>query len=288
MRSIVAKLKSFIKSINRNKVGLLGFIGVIFFVLLAFIGPYLMPLNMKPDPNSIYTGPTREHPLGTDNQGRDILMQILHGGRKVIYIALLAALLTIAIAVTLGSVAAIVGGFMDTILNSLAEIIITIPQFPLLLVLASFIKFKSPTGLAVILAVVSWGGLMRAVRAQVLSLKERDYVEAARVLGLPKRHIIFKEVLPNMLGYISVQFILSMTGAIYAQVGLTFLGIVPLEPNNWGVMITLAWNQGALFNPKAQWYLLVPIAVIALLQLSFITLARSMEELFNPRLRRGG
>lgn len=288
MKNILASLKESLKIMMRNKVGFVGFIGTLFFILLAFIGPYLMPLNMKTDLNSIYTGPTLAHPLGTDYQGRDILMQVLHGGREVIYVALMAALLTVLIAATFGALAAVVGGIVDTLLNGLAEIIITIPHFPLLLVLASLIKFKSATGLAVILAAIGWGGLMRAIRAQVLSLKERDYVEAARVLGLPTSHIIFKEILPNMLSYISVQFILSITGAIYAQVGLIFLGVVPMEQHNWGVMITLAWNQGALFNPKAQWYLLVPITIIVLLQLSLITMTRSMEELFNPRLRRGG
>lgn len=272
----------------RNKVGFTGFIFTMLFILLAFIGPFIMPLNMKADVNSIYTGPTPEHPLGTDYQGRDILMQILNGGREVIYVALMAAFLTILIAVILGSLSAAVGGIVDTVLNGLAEIVITIPHFPLLLVLASFIKLNSPTGLALILAAIGWGGLMRAIRAQVLSLKERDYVEAARVLGLPLQHILLKEIIPNMSSYILVQFILSMTGAIYAQVGLIFLGVVPMAQHNWGVMINLAWNQGAIFSNHSQWYLMVPIFVVVLLQLSLITMTRSLEELLNPRLRSGG
>jgi peptide/nickel transport system permease protein len=214
-------------------------------------------------------------------------MQILTGGRTLIYVAALAAFLTLLVGVTLGSVAAVAGGWLDGVINAAAEIILTIPQFPLLLVLAGFLRLTSSWALAFILAAIGWGGLMRAIRAQVLSLKERDYVQAARALGLPMRYQLFSEIMPNMMSYILVQFIMSMTGAIYAQVGLVFLGIVPLASHDWGVMLQFAWRFGAIFSSNSRWYLMMPIAAIVLLQFSLISMARSLEELFNPRLRVG-
>jgi peptide/nickel transport system permease protein len=141
--------------------------------------------------------------------------------------------------------------------------------------------------LALLLGFLSWPVLLRAVRSQVLSLKQRDYVEAARALDLGTRHIIFSEVLPNMMTYIAISFALGMTQAIYNQVALIYLGLVPLSGANWGVMINLAWVRGAIFYQDSLLYILSPIMAIALFQLAVVWMTRSLEEVFNPRLREG-
>jgi peptide/nickel transport system permease protein len=123
------------------------------------------------------------------------------------------------------------------------------------------------------------------VRSQVLSLKERDYVEAARSLDLGLFHIVFREMLPNMQSYIVIHFILALTSAIYAQAAIIFLGLVPLSGQNWAIMLYFAYNQGALFFRDSFWYIASPILAIALFQLALVSLAMALEDVFNPRLR---
>lgn len=287
LRLLASSLLNSLRIMSRNRVGFAGFVVTILIVLTAYIAPHIVPLDRQAKVDQIYMPPSLQNPMGTDYQGRDNLSQILNGGREVIYVAFLAGVMTVTIAVTLGAGAALLGGWVDTLVVGLGDIVLTIPTFPLLLVLAGFLRLNSPASLAVILALVGWGALMRAIRAQVLSLKERDYVQAASSLGLPTSHLLFKEILPNMMSYVSIQFVLSMTNAIYSQVGLIFLGIIPMASHNWGVMLTLAWNQGAVFSKDSMWYLMMPITMIVLLQFSLVSMTRSLDELFNPRLRVG-
>ena len=165
------------------------------------------------------------------------------------------------------------------------DIMLTIPQFPLLAVLAAFITFDNLTYLGVLLGLLCWAALLRAVRSQALSLKERDFVEAARALDLGTGHIVFREFVPNMMTYIVISFTLALTAAIYTQVGLVLLGLVPVSGSNWGVMMSLAWSRGAIFFRDGIWCIMMPILAIVLLQLSVVTMTRSLELAFNPRLR---
>jgi peptide/nickel transport system permease protein len=278
----------FLRLLSTRPVGLIGLIGVVFFLTLAFIVPIFVPFQDVTDVTQIYRTPSLEHPLGTDHQGRDVFNQIIHGGRDILLVGLLAGLFSTLIAVTFGSLAATVAGRTDALILTITDIILTIPPFPLLVVLAGIIKPTSIYVVAVILAALAWPGLLRQIRAQVLSLKERDYVEAARSLDLSLPHIIFREILPNMQSYIVIHFILAMTSSIYAQAGLIFLGLMPLSGNNWGVMLNFAYVRGAIFFRDSLFYILSPVMAIALLQLSLVSLASALEEIFNPRLRSGG
>lgn len=278
----------------RNKAGFIGFIGVAFFVLMTAFGPLFVAYEgeanfnrRQPGATSLFQGPSHEYPLGLDWQGRSVLSHIVYGGRALIVTSIQAGLLATVVAVALGSLAALLGGAADGVISFIGNFVLTIPQFPLLLVLASLISLNSAFGLAVLFAALNWPALMRAVRAQVLSLRQRDYVEAAIALDLGLFHIITREVFPNMVSYIAVNFIFSVRSAMYALVGLVVLGIVPLTEPDWGVMIFMGRQQGALFNPNAAPMLLAPIAAIALFQLSLVLFARSLEEIFNPRLRSG-
>jgi len=278
---------AFLRLMARNRVGFAGFLVVIGFVLLALTGPYFVELDATSNVLQIYQPPSRAHLLGTDHQGRDICAQIVHGGKDIIYVAFLAAALSTLIAVTFGALTALVGGAVDSLIMTLTDIVLTIPQFPLLAVLAAFVRLNSLTLLAVLLALLGWPTLLRAVRSQVLSLKERDYVEAAVALDMGLRHIIFSEILPNMMSYIIISFTLAMTGAVYAQVGLIFLGLVPMSGQNWAVMIQLAWVRGAIFFKDSIYYIMSPVLAIAFFQLAVVSMSRSLEEVFNPRLRGG-
>ncbi len=280
-------LKTTLRLIAHNKVGFIGFLGVLFFVVLSFVGPIFIPLDKTTKVDQIYERPSPEHLLGTDFAGRDVLSHIVHGGKDVLTIAFLAGALSTLIAVILGSLSALAGGIVDSTIMGLADIVLTIPQFPLLIVLAGLFHFSGVTFLAVILGLLSWPSLTRAIRSQVLSLRERDFVEAARALDLSMAHIITREIMPNMASYLAVSLIFAMTSAVYAQIGLVFLGLVPFSGSNWGIMLQLAWTKGAIFYPGALPYILGPVAAIALFQLSLVFMTRSLEEIFNPRLRTG-
>ena len=271
-----------------NKVGFVGFLGVLAIVLLSYIGPYFWPVQVRASVNEIFESPSANHLLGTDDAGKDNWVQIVNGGKDVIYAGAIAALISTAIAVTFGSLAGFLGGWVDSVVVAVTDIFLTIPQLPLLAVLATFIKLDNMTLLGLLLGVLGWPFLLRAVRAQTFSLKERDFIEAARALDLGTWHIIFKEMLPNMMTYIVISFALGFTGSIYAQVALILIGLVPFSSSNWSLMISWGWNHGALFFKDSVWYMMSPIVAIALLQLSVITMTRSLEVVFNPRLRAGG
>ena len=271
--------------VARRPVGLIGLIGVGGFLLLAYVVPLVVPLTNTVDIANVYRTPSLDNPLGTDFQGRDVLNQIVYGGGDILSVALLAALFSTAIAVTFGSLAATLGGKLDTIILGLADIVLTVPHLIVLIVVAALFRPSGFLILAVLLASLGWAGLLRQVRAQILSLKEREYVEAARSLDLGLVHVIFREMLPNMASYIAIHFIFAMTGAVYAQVGLTVLGLVPLSGANWGSMLYFAQSQGALYFSDSFWYIMSPILAISLFQLSLVALAAGLEDVFNPRLR---
>ena len=275
----------FFRLMAHNRLGFVGFLIILLYFAVSFLGPLVMPVDNVTKVDRVFERPSWRHPLGMDHQGRDVLSQVVNGGRDVLTTALLTALISTVIGITLGALAAVLGGGVDSLLVMFSDIFMAIPQFPLLVVLAGFIQVSSMAALALILAALSWPGLFRAVRAQVLSLRERDYVEAAVLLDLGTGHIIFKEILPNMMSYIAISFAFSMTGAIYQQVGLVLLGLVPFSSQNWGVMISIAWTRGAIFYRDAAVYILAPVFAIAFFQLAMVWMTRSLEEVFNPRLR---
>jgi peptide/nickel transport system permease protein len=275
----------FFRLMARNRLGFAGFLIIVLYFVVSFLGPLVIPVDDTTKVDRIFERPSWRHPLGMDHQGRDVLSQVVNGGRDILTTALLTALISTAIGITLGALASVIGGGVDNLLVMVADIFMAVPQFPLLVVLAGFIQVSSMAVLALILAVLSWPGLFRAVRAQVLSLRERDYVEAAVLLGLGTWHIIFKEILPNMMSYIAISFAFSMTSAIYQQTGLVLLGLVPFSSHNWGVMISIAWTRGAIFYRDAAVYILAPVFTIAVFQLAMVWMTRSLEEVFNPRLR---
>ena len=285
IRGFFQWLGTTLRLMTYNKAGFVGFISTVVILLVCFVGPYIIPLDTDTNLEEIYQPASAQHWLGTDHQGRDIFSYIVHGGKDVIYVAAIAAFLSTAIAVTFGTLSAFAGGKTDTSIMMVTDIMLTIPQFPLLAVLAAFLRLDNLTFLGVFLGLLSWPALLRAVRSQALSLKERDFVEAARALDLGSAHIVFRELVPNMMTYIIISFTLAMTAAVYTQVGLVLLGLVPMSGSNWGVMISLAWTQGAIFYRDAMWRILSPVFAIAIFQLSVITMTRSLEIAFNPRLR---
>ena len=286
-RPAASRSRRVLRAVFGDRVGAVGSIMLLFFVLLAIFGPILVKPDTATHVNDIYLAPSLKHPLGTDYAGRDVLDQVIRGGRSIMVVGVLAAVLSTVIAVVFGALAAYLGGWFDGLVLAVTDVVLTVPYLVLLGVLAAFVKLNSPLLLAVIIGAVAWPTLLRAVRAQVLSLKEREYVEAARMLDLGTPHVLFREVLPNMMSYVVINFVIAMTSAIYGQIVLYFLGLVPLTGDNWGLMINIAYTRGAMFFSNSLWYILAPILAISLLQLSLVMVSQSLEDVFNPRLREG-
>lgn len=271
--------------IERNKVGMIGYVIFAAILIMSFIGPLFLPDQNVTDAANVYALPSWDHPLGTDWRGQDVLYQIVNGGASLLIVSILAAGVSTIIAVVFGALSGLIGGRFDAITLMLADVVLTVPFIILLGVLAVFVRLDNILLLALVLAAFGWPTLLRAVRAQVLSLKEREYVEAAQMLDLPMRHVLFSEVLPNMMPYIVINFVLAMTNAVYGQIILYYLGLVPLQGDNWGLMIQQIQSKQAYALNDALIYVLAPIVMISLLQLSLVLISRTLEDVFNPRLR---
>ena len=239
------------------------------------------------DDNIVISNPALgpPHLLGTDTQGRDIATHVVHGGRVLILTALIGGVISTVIALFLGSIAALTGGVLDSALTALTNLILAIPRFPLLVVMAGLIRFDNTLYLGVLIGLLGWPPLMRAIRSQVLSLRERDFVEVARSLGLSTNHIMFREILPNMISYVMINFIFSITFAMYEQIGLVVLGLAPINDYTWGVMLYFGRSRGTLYNPDGASMALSPVLAIAFFQVCLVLFARALEEIFDPRLR---
>lgn len=268
---------------------LLGLIIILVFAWMAIFGPMLYPANLPIDPSAIYAPPSWHFLLGTDFEGTSNLALVVTGARYVLFAALMAAIFTVVIGTGIGLVSGYYRGVSDSILMRITDFFLTIPGFPLLVVLSTVWNFGQPVAMGFVLGITSWGGLARAVRSQTLSLRERGFIEAARGMGLPWWHIVFREILPNMGPYIAMNLLVSITGAIYAEVGLFYLGVVPFHVNNWGVMLNLAvFTGGAMESPQALPYLISPLACILILTLGVVLFLDALDEIFNPRLREVG
>ncbi|MFF1397810.1 ABC transporter permease [Streptomyces sp. NPDC058287] len=263
-----------------------GLVLLVFFTLMGTFGPMLYPDNLAVDPNAVYAPPSAEHWLGTDFAGSDVFQALVVGSRYVLLTCAIAGLFAVGVGTAVGLLAGFHRGLADSLLMRATDFVLTIPGLPVLVVLSTVWAFGSPLEMGLVLGIVGWGGIARAVRSQTLSLRERGFLEAARSLGLPNRHILVKELLPNLAPYVAMNLLLAVVSFVEAQVGLFFLGIVPFTSTNWGVMINQAvFSGGALQSPEALVYLLAPLVCILLLITGVVLFLDAIDELFNPRLR---
>ncbi|VYU11225.1 ABC transporter permease subunit [Clostridium paraputrificum] len=278
---------NFIKVILSNKQSAFGAGILLVFILMAIFGPILITPD-KADYANRLQGISSQHWLGTDFAGKDTLKQFILGSREVLAIALYAGVFTLSIGVSVGIVSGLIGGIVDDILMMITSVVQTIPNFPVLMVMSLIVNIDSSLKFGLILSIWSWAGLARAVRSQTLSLKNRDFIEASRILGMSKAYIIVNDILPNIISYIAVNFIMIMKSSILASVGLMVLGLAPFKGEHWGIMLDIALNKtGALFGSTALIYLLTPIVGIVLFQLGCYMFSKGLEDVFNPRIRTG-
>jgi len=285
-QKMVKGLTDTVKTLFSNPKAASGTMILLFFLLVALVGPLLVPYEAVGNPIAKFAAPGNGHLLGCDSQGRDVLAMLIDGTKNIFVISILTGVFTVLLGVMIGMVSALLGGGVDKVLQMVTNMFMTIPSFPVLMLLASLITIRDNVTFALILSIWSWPGLARAVRAQIISLKERDFIQICHVMKMKKSHIILNELIPNVTSYILVNMIQIMRSAITSSVGIMFLGVAEMEPSNWGAMLYDIMNSGALLINSALTFCLAPIFAIALFQMGLVNLANGLDETLNPRLRK--
>ena len=265
-------------------------VGIAFLVALGLfmiIGHFVVDTSKsRPLSAPAVRAPSAEHPFGTDRQGRDLLATMVAGTPLTLRIGFIAGFLGVGIGSVLGFVSAYYRGTVDTIIRSIVDIGLTVPGLLVLIIIAVSVK-KGLTvdQMAIIVASLAWLNPARTIRAQVLSLRERGYVEVARLSGMSGPEIIVKELMPNLLPYLAATLVNTVSSAILASVGLEVLGLGPIDSPTLGM--TLYWvNFNAALINGWWWWWTAPLAIILVVFLGLFFLTVGLDEIANPRLRR--
>ncbi len=267
-------------------------LGLALFLVLALfwlVGPLFIDLNRARPLSAIPDmSPSAEYLLGTDSAGREMLPVLLLGTLYTFEIGLIAGILGLLVGTVLGFLAGYFGGSLDTVIRGAADVGLTIPALAVLVVIASVIdQVLSPFVMALIVAALAWMWPTRTIRSQVLTMRERPYVEIARLSGLNDRQIIFKELMPNLLPYLAASFVGAVATAILAAIGLEALGLGPQNEPTLGMTIFWSTYYGALLRGMWWWWG-PPIIAIVWVFISLFLIAAGLDEVANPRLRREG
>jgi len=268
----------------RTRIGI-----TIIFVYLAMAFVELLGLYREPSPNQaeafIGLFEKMSAPLGTDGSGQDLLALIIESTPFILQMVVAGGIWATTLAIAVGTLSGYKGGTTDTVLMTISDFFMSIPGLPLVIVLAITISPENPWFLGIILTINYWAGLSRSIRSQVLSIREHSYVEASRTMGTSTPRIILKDVLPNIMPYVLVNFVLAARYTIFASVGLYFIGVLPFTGQNWGVTLNNAYNQGALYGLDVFYWLLVPMVTIIGIAFGLILISQGMDRIFNPRVR---
>ncbi|WP_174257874.1 dipeptide/oligopeptide/nickel ABC transporter permease/ATP-binding protein [Phytoactinopolyspora alkaliphila] len=263
-----------------------GLIIVAFFLLLAAFGPMVAQHSPTASGPHLLQPPSAEHWMGTTQLGQDVFAQFAHGARISLAVGLIAAVVAKIISILVGVIGGYFRGLTDEALYILTAVFLVIPAMPLLIVLTGYLPSRGVESVAVVIAITSWAGSARVLRAQTLSLRRRDFVEAARATGESRWRIITSEIMPNELPLIASGFLFSVIAAILAEAGLSFLGLGSLTTTSWGSMLYFAQSsQAFLFG--AWWWFVPPGLAIALIGAGLALINFGVDEYANPRLRTG-
>jgi len=295
-KNIIVRLKLFYNVLKRRKTAFAGFIIFMLYVIAAILTAVgIIPPTPQPRtgweymfaPPSLNDFPW--YILGTDYLGRPLFLVIVRGTLDILVVAALASMITVGIGIVVGLIAGYIGGTADAILMTIVDIALNLPTYLLALILSALLPPEIKGNyfvLAFILSITSWAPLARAIRAQTLSLKRREFIDVARVVGFSPFRIMFRELLPLMAPFIFINMIMSMVGAVFGYTGLAFLGFIPARPENWGLQLQQAIIAGgALYTAKGIYALWSPIIATVLLEVSLMYLAQIGEEVFSPSLR---
>ena len=264
-----------------NKKLRLGLVLSSFFVIMALFGP-LFTQDPQAFSSTPLSPPSWDHLFGTTGQGQDVLAQTVVGAQVTLAMALIIALAVVLLGALIGGFAGYFGGWIDDFLSLGTNLFLVLPGLPLMVVLAAYLP-PGPLSIALVLSLTGWAWNARVFRAQVLSLRQRDYVAAARLAGAGHLEILFVEILPNLLSLMGSTFIGALIYAIGAQVGLEFLGLGDIGSISWGSNLYWASNDAALLT--GSWWTFVPTGLcIAVLGFSLTLLLFGLDEKNNPRI----
>jgi peptide/nickel transport system permease protein len=266
---------------------------LIAFIVLAIVGPLVAPFNPSTSlstTNGVPQAPSAAHWLGTTQVQQDVFSQLLVGGRSTIVVAFVAGIVATALAVILGVTSGYLGGLADDLLSMLANIFLVMPALPLLIVIFGFLPRTSGTNdllIGLIIAFTGWAWGARVLRSQTLSLRERDYVTSAQVIGERSWRIIGWEILPNLLPIVASSFLFTVLYGVGTYTALAFLGLINTEHWSWGAI--LFWAQSSSAENSGYWWWYIPAGLaVALLGTSLALLNFGIDEFINPRLRAAG
>jgi peptide/nickel transport system permease protein len=239
--------------------------------------------TVNPNPFG-FGSPSWEHPMGTESNGRDMLAVLLVGAPRSLWIGLLAASIGMLIGIILGFTAGYLGGWVDAVIRTISDSIIVIPALAVLIVIAAYVRTVSIESMALLLALFAWPAPTRYIRAQVLSMRERGYVNMARISGASSFDIMFKEMMPNMLPYLAASFTGNVSGAILAAASLEALGLGPTRIPTLGMTIFYAIRAAAILRGMWWWWG-PPILILIILFSGLFLMNIGLDEIANPRLR---
>jgi len=280
-------MKGFFDYVKRNPsfgIGLLILIGLVLFTTVGRLfvhenDAYTQTIDINQPPNA-------KHPFGTDNQGRDLLTMMILGTGMTLQVGAISGGVGLGAGIVLGFVAGYYGGLFDTILTSIIDVYMTIPSFLILILVATtFSKVTlSITEMGLIVAIVSWAGSARAIRAQVLTMRERPFVMMAKLSGMGSLEIVLKELVPNLLPFLVMSLSQAVAGGIGASLGLEAIGIGNRRNPTMGMTLFYV-NYYSAFLLGLWWWILEPVAIIALTLTSFVMISIGLDEIANPRRR---
>ena len=274
-----------LKEILKNKLIIFGLVVIILMYAVAIFAPVIAthnPNEIHLEPNERLLPPSKAHLLGTDDLGRDLYSRMAYGARISLSIGFIAVLIMLLIGIILGAIAGYYGGWIDAAIMRLIEIMMCFPTFYLILMILAFLG-PSIVYVMLVIGVTSWMGLARLVRAEFLSLREREFVVAAKALGASDSRIAFRHILPNALAPVFVSATLSVGGAILLESGLSFLGLgVQIPTPSWGNII----STGRFYIDSAWWLTLFPRLALLVTVLSFYLVGEGLRTILDPRLKR--
>ncbi len=272
---------------RRHRSGVVGLVVLTAFVLMAVFASLLVDpegLEVTKATGGVLEGPSGQFPLGTDDNGRSVLTLLIYGARISLFVGLLATAISMVIGTLMGLMSGFFEGWPSAILFRVTEWFLVIPFLPLALVLASVLG-RSLWNIALVIGVTSWPGTALLIRSQTLSIKERPYLDRARVLGAGRWHLMSRHILPNVMPMVLANTTLTVAIAILTETTLSFLGLGDPTRVSWGSMLEDAFTVGAM-TTGAWWFIVPPGVCVVLVVLAFTLVGQSLEEIFNPRLRR--
>ncbi len=270
--------------VQRDKRPVWGLAILLFFVGLAVFAPIFTPYSPTATAFTPMMGPSARHWLGTTASGQDVWSQFLYGGRISLSVGFASGFIATVLAVALGMLPAYLGGWVDTLMATVTNIMLVIPGLPLLIVITAYVHQAGPLTIAVVIALTGWAWGARILRSQTLTLSRRDFVSASRLAGESRWRVLVAEILPNMLSLVVANLVFATIGAILAEASLEFLGLGNPSAVTWGTMLFWANSGGALLS-GAWWWIVPPGLAIALVGLGLALVNFGVDQLSNPRLR---